>query len=68
VAEYGRQPWAIDGVLPTALGASSISLGQIWTSLIGFVLLYTALAIVDVYLMVKYTRVGPDGLGLIKQK
>lgn len=68
VAEYGRQPWAIDGVLPTALGASSISLGQIWTSLIGFVVLYTALAIVDVYLMVKYTRVGPDGLGLIKQK
>ena len=25
VAEYGRQPWAIDGVLPTFLAASSVS-------------------------------------------
>lgn len=68
VAEYGRQPWAIDGVLPTALGVSSISLTQIWTSLIGFVALYSALAVVDAYMMVKYTRLGPDGLGIISKK
>jgi len=64
VAEYGRQPWAIEGILPTALGVSSVSAGQVWTSLGGFVLFYTALAIIDATLMVKYARRGPDGLGL----
>ena len=29
VAEYGRQPWAIEGVLPTALGVSSVSASQV---------------------------------------
>ena len=38
VAEYGRQPWAIEGVLPTALGVSSVSsAGQVLTTLGGFV-------------------------------
>ncbi|WP_343204022.1 cytochrome ubiquinol oxidase subunit I [Luteibacter sp. Sphag1AF] len=64
VAEYGRQPWAIEGVLPTALGASSLTSGQVWISLGGFVLFYTALAVVDGYLMLKFARKGPDGLGL----
>lgn len=37
VAEYGRQPWAIDGVLPIFLGVSSTSSAQVTGSLIGFV-------------------------------
>jgi cytochrome d ubiquinol oxidase subunit I len=64
VAEYGRQPWAIEGVLPTALGASSLTGSQVWLSLGGFVLFYTALAVVDAFLMVKFARKGPDGLGM----
>jgi cytochrome d ubiquinol oxidase subunit I len=68
VAEYGRQPWAIEGVLPTALGASSLTAGQIWISLGGFVLFYTALAFVDGYLMLKFARKGPDGLGMWPKK
>jgi cytochrome d ubiquinol oxidase subunit I len=64
VAEYGRQPWAIEGVLPTALGVSSVSASQVATSLAGFVLFYSALAIVDAVLMVRYARKGPDGLGM----
>jgi cytochrome d ubiquinol oxidase subunit I len=64
VAEYGRQPWAIEGVLPTALGVSSVSASQVATSLAGFVLFYTALAVVDAILMVRYTKKGPDGLGM----
>jgi cytochrome d ubiquinol oxidase subunit I len=64
VAEYGRQPWAIEGVLPTALGVSSVSAAQVGTSLAGFVIFYTALAVVDAILMVKYARKGPDGLGM----
>lgn len=64
VAEHGRQPWAIEGILPTALGVSSVSTAQVMTSLIGFVLFYTVLAVVDVFLMLRYVRKGPDGLGM----
>jgi cytochrome d ubiquinol oxidase subunit I len=63
VAEYGRQPWTIDGVLPTYLSVSSISSGSVAASLTGFVLFYSALAIVELYLMVKYIRLGPEGSG-----
>jgi cytochrome d ubiquinol oxidase subunit I len=64
VAEYGRQPWAIEGILPTSLGVSSLTAGQVLTSLGGFVFFYTALAVIDAVLMVKYARKGPDELGL----
>lgn len=60
VAEHGRQPWVIEGILPTFMGVSSVSGHQIFTSLLGFVVLYTALACVEVYLMVKYIRGGPE--------
>jgi cytochrome d ubiquinol oxidase subunit I len=59
VAEYGRQPWVVDGVLPTFLGVSSRGAGNVWLSLAGFILFYSALAIVDVGLLVKYVRLGP---------
>jgi cytochrome bd ubiquinol oxidase subunit I len=59
VAEYGRQPWIIDGVLPTFLAASNEPVGNLWFSLVGFVLFYSTLAIVELYLMVKYVRLGP---------
>ena len=64
VAEHGRQPWAIEGVLPTFLAASSVTAGQVWFSLIGFVLFYTALAAADIYLMAKFARLGPETHGL----
>ena len=61
VAEYGRQPWVIEGILPTFLGVSSVSTGQVWFSLIGFVIFYSVLFVVDVFLIVKYVRMGPEG-------
>jgi cytochrome d ubiquinol oxidase subunit I len=61
IAEYGRQPWAVQGVLPTLMGTSSVSPSQVMTSIAGFIIFYTVLAIVEVYLMVKYIRLGPDG-------
>ncbi len=60
VAEYGRQPWVIEGVLPTALGVSSTDVGNVVFSLIGFALFYSALLVVDLFLLVKYIRLGPD--------
>ena len=64
VAEYGRQPWAIDGVLPTFLASSSVSNAQVLFTLCGFVLFYSCLLVVDVILMRKYVRMGPvEALG-----
>jgi len=59
VAEYGRQPWVVEGVLPTFLGVSSVSQGAVIGSLAGFVLFYSGLAVVDVVLMVRAIRQGP---------
>ena len=60
VAEYGRQPWVIEGVLPTALGVSSTTISNVAFSLTGFVFFYSALLVADLYLLVKYIRLGPD--------
>ncbi len=60
VAEVGRQPWVIEGVLPTFLAVSSISAGNVMITLVGFILFYSTLAVVDVYLMVKTIRLGPE--------
>lgn len=62
VAENGRQPWVIEGVLPTSLGVSSLTLGQILFSLAGFVIFYSFLAIIEMFLMVKYIKLGPTGV------
>ncbi|HRD27860.1 MAG TPA: cytochrome ubiquinol oxidase subunit I [Caulobacter sp.] len=59
LAEMGRQPWAVEGVLPTFLGTSSLTAGQIWTTIIGFTVIYSALAVVEVGLMVRTIRRGP---------
>ncbi len=60
VAEVGRQPWIIQGILPTFLGTSSLANSSLLTSLIGFICLYTFLAVIEVYLMIKYIRLGPE--------
>lgn len=60
VAENGRQPWVIDGILPTYLGASSLAPSSLYISLIGFALFYGVLTILEVYLMIKYIRLGPE--------
>jgi cytochrome d ubiquinol oxidase subunit I len=59
LAEIGRQPWAVDGVLPTFLGASSLTVPQIWTTIVGFTMLYSALAVIEIGLIVKTIRRGP---------
>ncbi len=60
VAEIGRQPWVIEGVLPTHVAVSALTTHQVWSSLLAFVVFYSALAIVDVYLMQRYVRMGPE--------
>ena len=63
VAEYGRQPWTIFGILPTNLSTSTISVNSLYGSLAGFMFFYTGLLVVEMYLMFKYARLGPASLG-----
>ncbi|WP_127900665.1 cytochrome ubiquinol oxidase subunit I [Solirhodobacter olei] len=59
VAEFGRQPWTVYGVLPTAMSVSHLSILDLSITLAGFVIFYTVLFIVEMGLMVKYIRKGP---------
>ena len=63
VAEYGRQPWSIFGVLPTHLSTSTRSVADLYGSLAGFVSFYTMLLVVELFLMFKFARLGPSSLG-----
>ena len=63
VAEYGRQPWTIYGVLPTHMSVSTLTVQSLYGSLAGFVGFYTVLLLVEMYLMVKFARQGPGSLG-----
>ncbi|HAF44737.1 MAG TPA: cytochrome bd-I ubiquinol oxidase subunit CydA [Gallionellaceae bacterium] len=63
VAEYGRQPWTIFGILPTHLSTSTLTANSLYGSIAGFLFFYTGLLIVEMYLMFKYARLGPASLG-----
>ncbi|WP_139852114.1 cytochrome ubiquinol oxidase subunit I [Acinetobacter pullicarnis] len=62
VAEVGRQPWTIGEVLPTHLSTSTLSTGDIWGSIIALAVFYTVLLIIEMYLMIKFCRLGPSSL------
>ena len=62
VAEYGRQPWTIGGVLPTHLSVSSLEPSDLYMSIAGFVLFYTLLLIVEMFLMIRFAKQGPSCL------
>jgi cytochrome bd-type quinol oxidase subunit 1 len=57
LTESGRQPWIVQGILLTRNGISpNVSATWLWISLIGFILLYGTLGIVDFLLMLRYSR------------
>ncbi|GAA0514572.1 cytochrome ubiquinol oxidase subunit I [Tatumella terrea] len=62
VAEYGRQPWAIGEVLPTAVANSSLTAGDLLFSMGLICGLYTLFLIAEMYLMFKFARLGPSSL------
>lgn len=62
VAEYGRQPWAIGEVLPTAVANSSLTVGDLLFSMALICGLYTLFLIAEMYLMFKFARLGPSSL------
>lgn len=62
VAEFGRQPWAVGEILPTFTAVSVLTANQILSSLILFLVFYTVLAIIEIYLMQRFIRIGPSSL------
>ncbi|MBY5773421.1 cytochrome ubiquinol oxidase subunit I [Rhizobium laguerreae] len=60
VAEFGRQPWVIEGVLPTAAAVSSLGAGTVLLTIIGFAALYTTLIVIEIGLMIKAIKQGPE--------
>ncbi len=60
VAEVGRQPWIVYGLMKTSAAVSPISPMQVGVSLMAFILVYSLLGLVDFYLLFKYARKGPE--------
>jgi cytochrome bd ubiquinol oxidase subunit I len=60
LAEFGRQPWIVYGLMKTADGVSPIHTSQVAASLVGFVLLYSVLGLADFFLLFKFARKGPE--------
>ncbi len=60
VAEVGRQPWSIEGILPTAVAVSSLGVTTVMLTIAGFALIYTVLFIVEMGLMLRAIRKGPE--------
>jgi len=65
VAEFGRQPWVIEGVLPTFLATSELGVSNLILTIAGFTLLYGILAVIEVRLMLAAIRKGPEVAGII---
>ncbi|MDR3455357.1 MAG: cytochrome ubiquinol oxidase subunit I [Rhodoferax sp.] len=59
VAEFGRQPWVVEGILPTAAAVSSLGIKTLLISIAGFVLIYTVLLVIEMKLLLKTIRKGP---------
>ncbi|WP_322996278.1 cytochrome ubiquinol oxidase subunit I [Castellaniella sp.] len=59
VAEFGRQPWVIEGILPTFYAVSSLQVSDLLISLAFYAVLYTILLIVGIKVMLKAVRQGP---------
>jgi cytochrome d ubiquinol oxidase subunit I len=60
LAEVGRQPWIVYGVMKTKDAVSPIAASQVGTSLVALVLLYLLLGALDIFLLFKYARKGPQ--------
>ena len=59
IAEYGRQPWVVEGVLPTFYAASGLHVWDLVISLTFFLVTYSVLLAIMVWLMVRTIKHGP---------
>ena len=59
VAEVGRQPWVIEGLLPTKAAVSSVSVGAVQTTFFLFVAIFTLFLAIEIRIMLKAIKEGP---------
>ncbi|MFZ5787803.1 MAG: cytochrome ubiquinol oxidase subunit I [Acidobacteriota bacterium] len=59
VAEVGRQPWIVYGIMRTSDAVSPLATSQVAISALAFVVVYTLLGLADFYLLFKFARQGP---------
>jgi len=60
VAEVGRQPWAIQGLLPVSVANSNLTTGTVQTSFFIFLILFTLLLFAEIKIMLKQIKIGPE--------
>jgi cytochrome d ubiquinol oxidase subunit I len=58
IAELGRQPWIVYGMMRTSDAVSPLAVSQVGISLVAFILVYSLLGVVDFYLLWKFARLG----------
>ncbi len=61
VAEVGRQPWAIQDLMPVGIAATKISTTNVQVSFWMFAILFTLLLIAEIKIMTKQIKIGPNG-------
>jgi cytochrome d ubiquinol oxidase subunit I len=62
VAEVGRQPWIVYGLMRTRDAASPIAAGQVLATLIGFIVVYGLLGVLAFGLMIRTAKAGPAAI------
>jgi len=60
VAEVGRQPWIVYGLMRTSDAVSPIAASQVGITLAAFILVYSLLGAVAFYLIAKFAKQGPE--------
>ena len=60
VAEVGRQPWVIEGLLPTKAAVSSVSVGAVQTTFFLFVAIFTLFLAIEIRILLKAIQKGPE--------
>ncbi|MBR2367020.1 MAG: cytochrome ubiquinol oxidase subunit I [Alistipes sp.] len=60
VAEVGRQPWVIEGLLPVKAAVSSVSVGAVKTTFFLFVAIFTLFLAIEMRIMIKAIKHGPN--------
>ena len=61
VAEMGRQPWIVYGLMRTSDAVSPVPAEHVSTSLLAFIIVYSVLGLLDIFLLRKYAIKGPQG-------
>jgi cytochrome d ubiquinol oxidase subunit I len=60
LAETGRQPWVVFGLLRTSTAVSQLAPGEVLFSVVGFSSLYLAMLVAYVVYIVRTLRIGPE--------